>query len=610
VRWWLLGRRVGAVVVAIAVGAAQARAATATFRTSGQSSFTVPAGVSSVSVTVIGAAGGGVGTLTPGFCGSGGDGAMVSGSFSVAPGEQLAVDVGAPGGNCGSGPSPGAGGNGGGASGGSGASGCDNCGGAGGGGASSVSSQSSPSAVLIVAGGGGGGGGGSGGSGGAAGAAGTGSPMTGGGGAGTAMQGGAGGAALSPGGVGSGTAGSFGQGGAGGAALAGGGGGGGGYYGGGGGAGGGPAAGGGGGSSFVAVDATAVTGVTTSSAAAEVVIAYPDPTSTAISCARNPMGLNAAASCTATVTDTASSPSNPTGTVSFGSSGGAGSFSGSTCTLSSVSGSGSASSCTVTFTPSSTTSSAITGSYNGDATHATSTGTFEESVSVPITGPRSTRTSVRSSNRSSTTGQAVTFTATVSPAPGSGTVAFTDDGTMISGCGTVAVSAAGRATCSRSYARAGDHTITTTFSGNGSYAPSSATLTQVVAGATPKGGPVRLGAHRVHGSSVSVTLRCPAGSGPACTIAATLTATETETISGHAVTSVNGVPAAKVAAQKKTVLLATVRVTIARGHNKTITISLNHTGKRLLGTFKKLKAKLTIKQSDRTRATTTITFKP
>ena len=71
-------------------GAAQASAATtatATFSLAGEYSFTVPAGVSSVSVTAVGAAGG---AELYGSCDAvGGDGASVSATLPVSSGEQL-----------------------------------------------------------------------------------------------------------------------------------------------------------------------------------------------------------------------------------------------------------------------------------------------------------------------------------------------------------------------------------------------------------------------------------------------------------------------------------------------------------------------------------------
>ena len=76
----------------------------------------------------------------------------------------------------------------------------------------------------------------------------------------------------------------------------------------------------------------------------------------------------------------------------------------------------------------------------------------------------------------------MTYTATVSPAPGGGTVAFTDGGNPVSGCGSVTVSSTGTATCPVTYTAAGSHTITARYLGDATYqASTSAALTQQVA---------------------------------------------------------------------------------------------------------------------------------
>ena len=252
------------------VGAAGA-ATTQSFTTPGEYSFVVPAGVSSVSVSAVGGAGGSCNGVT------GGEGASAAGTFSVQPGERLLVGVAGSGGTCpGVGQGLAAGGVGGGGTGGGGA-----FTGAAGGGASEVGPGLLPSylvggdQVLIVAAGGGGAGFNS--AGGNAGAAGQSGPATTGGAPGTASAGGAGGADLD--GTANGLAGSFGFGGAGGSIGQGGGGGGGGYYGGGGGASSnaGGTSGGGGGSSFLAADATNTSAPTPVTANPSVIISYQPP---------------------------------------------------------------------------------------------------------------------------------------------------------------------------------------------------------------------------------------------------------------------------------------------------------------------------------------------
>src|SRR5437867_334419 len=106
----------------------------------------------------------------------------------------------------------------------------------------------------------------------------------------------------------------------------------------------------------------------------------PHSTTTVVS--PNPASATAASpiTFTATVADTsASSPSSPTGTVSWSDNGAGGSFVAASCTLSSSSSS--QSQCTVTYlaplTPGSIT---ITASYSGDSTHLSSSGTSSLTV--------------------------------------------------------------------------------------------------------------------------------------------------------------------------------------------------------------------------------------
>ncbi len=97
--------------------------------------------------------------------------------------------------------------------------------------------------------------------------------------------------------------------------------------------------------------------------------------------------------------------------------------------------------------------------------------------SGPVITP--TTTSLSSSLNPSNVGQAVTYTATVSPAPGAGTVSFTDGGAAIAGCSSRPLTA-GQSTCSTT-PPAGSHSIRAIYSGTSTYGMStSSTLTQVV----------------------------------------------------------------------------------------------------------------------------------
>jgi alpha-tubulin suppressor-like RCC1 family protein len=100
-------------------------------------------------------------------------------------------------------------------------------------------------------------------------------------------------------------------------------------------------------------------------------------------------------------------------------------------------------------------------------------------VTIPKQAP--TDTALASSANPSMTGQQVTYTATVSPVPDGGTMAFTDNGSPIAGCGTQPVdTSTGQATCQATPNASGAHNIVATFSGSSGFAGStSATLTQL-----------------------------------------------------------------------------------------------------------------------------------
>jgi Bacterial Ig-like domain (group 3) len=125
----------------------------------------------------------------------------------------------------------------------------------------------------------------------------------------------------------------------------------------------------------------------------------------------------------------------------------------------------------------------VTAAYPGDAA-------FAASASAPLTQAVqiTTATALSSSANPSLAGQQVTFTATVSPAPDGGTIAFEDGGTAIAGCGAVPVSSGtGTATCQTSALPTATGQITAVYAGDASYQGSaSAALAQVVQADTPQ----------------------------------------------------------------------------------------------------------------------------
>src|SRR5262249_54182286 len=114
----------------------------------------------------------------------------------------------------------------------------------------------------------------------------------------------------------------------------------------------------------------------------------------------------------------------------------------------------------------------------GTQTITATDGSITGAASVAVTGTQTpTTTSPTSSPNPSTSGQAVTFTATVSPSAATGSVTFKDGATTI-GSGTLS---GGTATFTTSSLSTGAHSITAAYSGNASFAPStSAPVTQTV----------------------------------------------------------------------------------------------------------------------------------
>jgi large repetitive protein len=181
-------------------------------------------------------------------------------------------------------------------------------------------------------------------------------------------------------------------------------------------------------------------------------------TTTALSSPTNPSLVGQSVTLVAAVAVVAPGTGSPTGTVSF-SDGGSPMTA---CTSQPVT-SGTAT-CVTSFATAAT--HPLTASYNGDGSFGSST---SAAVSQVVTAAATSVASVSSANPS-VTGQTVTYTATVSrsaPATGDagGTVAFTDNGTPITGCAAVIVDA-GVATCTVTYLAPGAHSVVATYSGD------------------------------------------------------------------------------------------------------------------------------------------------
>jgi hypothetical protein len=187
--------------------------------------------------------------------------------------------------------------------------------------------------------------------------------------------------------------------------------------------------------------------------------------SIAVGSSNNPSNIGTAVTLTATVTSPVSG--TLTGTVTFQDG-------------ASVLGTGTLSGGTATFTTSGLTGGthSITAVYSGDANFAGGT----SPALMQTVNKVGDSTSVASSNNPSIFGSAVTFTATVKPATGSGTPTGTvtfNDGVTVLGTGTLG---GGTATLTTSGLTGGTHSITAIYGGDTNFANSTSPgLTQTVA---------------------------------------------------------------------------------------------------------------------------------
>src|SRR5216117_37624 len=264
------------------------------------------------------------------------------------------------------------------------------------------------------------------------------------------------------------------------------------------------------------------------------VTAPPHSTTTTLTCSPGTVQVGTPSTCTATVTDIDASPTTPTGTVSF-TTNSTGTFTPSTsCTLAAGPTAGTAS-CSVTYTPDATAVGhhLITGSYSGDSTHTSSSGSFNlDATSVPPPPPHSTSTTVDCSPASVQAGSATSCTANVtdtssSPTTPTGTVNFTTNSTgnftPSPGCTLAPGATADTATCTVTYTPTvvGHHLITGNYAGDSTHDTSSGSFTLEVTSVPP------------HSTTTSVT--CLPGSVQAGT-PTTFTATVTDTSASGATT--------------------------------------------------------------------------
>jgi hypothetical protein len=175
-------------------------------------------------------------------------------------------------------------------------------------------------------------------------------------------------------------------------------------------------------------------------------IAPPRATSTAVSCAPNPVQAGSPTQCTVTVTDTdTGTPTDPTGTVTLG---------GGSCALSTGAAAGAAG-CVVAYTPVSAGAQVVSASYPGDTTHGPSSGGTSLMVTPPAT-LRPTTTSIVSCTQQGVIAPTTICTVTVTdigPAPTftpTGSVEFFagHGGTGEGSCTLAPAAAPGSSSCS------------------------------------------------------------------------------------------------------------------------------------------------------------------
>jgi len=227
-------------------------------------------------------------------------------------------------------------------------------------------------------------------------------------------------------------------------------------------------------------------------------------------------------------------------------------------------------------------------------------------LAINVAAPAgATTTALTSSANPAATAAAVTFTATVTGSSPSGTIAFRDGGSSISGCSAVALSS-GSATCTSSSLAAGAHSITAVYSGDsGNSTSTSSALAQVI--------------NVVTSSTTSLTSSAnPASYGQSITLTATITGTTpTGTVQFlDGVSAISGCDAARVTKNKATCVTKALSVAthsltaVYSGDSKNTTstssaLSLQVTQVATTNTLKSSKASINYGQS----ATFTATLK-
>lgn len=232
-------------------------------------------------------------------------------------------------------------------------------------------------------------------------------------------------------------------------------------------------------------------------------------------------------------------------------------------------------SCTDTFSTPGTYQ--IQADYSGDTAFAPSESAVITQV-VQASGPTPlthTTVTLASSANPAVTGQHLKLTATVSPVPDGGKLYFSDDGKWIKGCYGVTVNVTtGRASCPVAYGSPGSRAIQATYGGDAKFASSaSSKLVQRTSLSAWLHGRPAVGTR-----GATFTVACAQHSG-GCRITGLLSITQ---------------PANQARDGKRTVVIGEQAVTAPAGGLRSVTISLNAEGRRLLAKHKHLKAVLRV----------------
>jgi len=364
-------------------------------------------------------------------------------------------------------------------------------------------------------------------------------------------------------------------------------------------------------------------------------LAAADPTMLSVSCNPASAATGTAVPCTALVTDTAPSPSAPTGEVDFSSTPNGGGFAASTpCALAPQAAD--SASCAGTFTATRGAVYTVTASYEGDSDHITSTG----STSLQILD--ATTTSVVCSPASvlvdSSTDCTATLTDATAPQPPSGSVTFTSSPATAtfgapSTCSWQLSGSGGSGTCDVTFtpAAAGPFTITASYSGDDGHAASSGTASVLAAAPTtvsstpvpsalepalPEGfgnsptpitglvGVLRIARRGlVSGRRLAgIALSCSGAAGATCSGTLTLTGRETlkvkRRVKGHK----------RTVKQTRTINLGSVGYSLTAGHGATAEVRLSKAAKKLLARVHSLRAHASATRTGATTVQATVTL--